>query len=140
MHAQACSTLCRPTDCRPLGSSVHGIFQARLLEWVAISYSRGSSEPRDQTRVSRISCTSRQILYHCATGKPHHSREVKQWKSLSCVRLFVTPWAIQSMEFSRPPESNYSYHVCISFSVLADMQPQVIAKGLSKCGPSYTPS
>ena len=42
-----------PMDCSPPGSSVHGIFQARVLEWVAISFSRGSSQPRDQTWVSR---------------------------------------------------------------------------------------
>ena len=51
----------------PPGSSVHGIFQARILEWVAISYSRESSRPRDRTRVSCISCNGRWILYHCAT-------------------------------------------------------------------------
>ena len=59
--SQLCSTLCDPTDYSPLGSSVHGIFQARILEWVAISYSKGSSPPRDQTGVS---CIGRQILYH----------------------------------------------------------------------------
>ena len=53
-------------DCSPLSFSVHGIFQARTLEWVAISFFRGSSQPRDRTHVSCISCTSRQILYHCA--------------------------------------------------------------------------
>ena len=42
-----CLTLCDPMDCNPPGPSVHGIFQARLLEWVAISFSRGSSHPRD---------------------------------------------------------------------------------------------
>ena len=52
--AQSCLTLCDPMDCSLPGSSVHGIFQARVLEWVAISFSRGSSGPRDQTRVSRI--------------------------------------------------------------------------------------
>ena len=50
--------LCNPMDCSPPGSSVHGIFQARILEWVAISCSRGSSPPRDQIPVSYISCTS----------------------------------------------------------------------------------
>ena len=60
-HAQSCPTLCEPMDCSPPGSSVHGIFQARILELVAMSYSRGSSRPRDQTH---ISCTGRQILYH----------------------------------------------------------------------------
>ena len=49
-----CPTLCNPMDCSLPRFSVHGIFQARLLEWVAISFSRGSSQPRDQTRVSRI--------------------------------------------------------------------------------------
>ena len=41
-------------DCSPPGSSIHGIFQARVLEWVAISFSRGSSQPRDQTQVSAL--------------------------------------------------------------------------------------
>ena len=50
--AQSCPTLCDPTDYSPLGSSVHGILQARVLEWVAVSFSRGSSRPRDRIRVS----------------------------------------------------------------------------------------
>ena len=49
---QSCPTLCNPVDCSPSGCSVHGIFQARILEWVAISFSRGSSRPRDQTCIS----------------------------------------------------------------------------------------
>ena len=49
---QSCPTLCDPMDCSLPGSSVHGIFQARVLEWVAISFSRASSQPRDQTRIS----------------------------------------------------------------------------------------
>ena len=52
--AQSCPTLCHPMDCSPPGSSVHGILQARVLEWVAISFSRGSSQPRDWTQVSSI--------------------------------------------------------------------------------------
>ena len=54
--AQSCLTLCNPKDCSPPGSSLHGIFQAIILEWVAISYSRGSTPPRNQTHVSCISC------------------------------------------------------------------------------------
>ena len=46
--------ICNSMDCSPSGSSVHGILQARILEWVAISYSRGSSWPRDRTLVSYI--------------------------------------------------------------------------------------
>ena len=52
--SQSCLTLCDPMDCSLPGSSVHGILQARVLEWVAISFSRGSSQPRDWTRVSHI--------------------------------------------------------------------------------------
>ena len=54
-------------DCSPPGSSVHGSLQARILEWVAILFSRASSQPRDQTRVSLVSCIGRRVLYHCAT-------------------------------------------------------------------------
>ena len=62
-RAQLCPALCNPLR----GSSVHGIFQARILEWVAISFSRGSSQPRDQTWVCYISCIGRWVLYHYAT-------------------------------------------------------------------------
>ena len=51
---QLCPTLCDPTDCSPPGSSVHGILQARILEWVATPFSRGSSRPRGATWVSCI--------------------------------------------------------------------------------------
>ena len=47
--AQSCPTLCDPMDCNLLGFSVHGILQARILEWIAISFSKGSSRPRDRT-------------------------------------------------------------------------------------------
>ena len=52
--AQSCPTLCNPMDCNPPSSSIHGVLQARILEWVAISFSRGSFRPRDRTQVSRI--------------------------------------------------------------------------------------
>ena len=52
--AQSCPTLCDPMDCSLWGSSIHGIFQARILEWVAISFSRSSSRSTVWTQVSRI--------------------------------------------------------------------------------------
>ena len=52
--AQSCATLCDPMDCNLPGSSVYGIFQVRVLEWVALSFSRGSSQPMDRIRVSLI--------------------------------------------------------------------------------------
>ena len=64
LSARLCSILCSPMDCSPPGSSTYGISQARILEWVAISASRESSQPRDRTHVSCVSCTGRRILYH----------------------------------------------------------------------------
>ena len=63
-HLSPVWLLCDPLDCTLPGSSVHGILQARILEWVAMPSSRGSSPPRDQTHVSYISCIGRQVLYH----------------------------------------------------------------------------
>ena len=54
VHVQSCPTLCHPMGHSPPGSSVHGILQARILEWVAISFSRRSSRPRNRTQVSCI--------------------------------------------------------------------------------------
>ena len=61
---QLCPTLWNPMDYSLPGSSVHGIFQERILEWVAISFSKESSQPRDPARVSYISCIGRPVLYH----------------------------------------------------------------------------
>ena len=56
--AQSCPPLCGPMDCSPPGSPLHGILQARILEWVAISYSRGSSRPSERVSCAHISCSS----------------------------------------------------------------------------------
>ena len=65
MHAKSpvCPTLCNPMHCGLPGSSVRGILQARILEWVVMPSSRGSSWPRDQTHIAYISCFGRQVLY-----------------------------------------------------------------------------
>ena len=60
----SCPTLLDPMDCSPPGSSVHGILQARVLKWIAMPSSRGSSWPRDLTGVPYVSCIGRQVLYH----------------------------------------------------------------------------
>ena len=70
--AQTCPTLCNPMDCSTPGSSVHGISQERILEWVVISFSRGSSQPRDRTRVSCVYCTGRRVLYQLS----HYTQKV----------------------------------------------------------------
>ena len=105
MHAkslQLCWTLCYPMDCSPPGSSVHGILLARILEWVAIFVSRGSSPPRSQTHVFMSPALAGRFFTTSTT-----------WETLllllsrfSRVRLFATPWtaahqAPPSMGFSR---------------------------------------
>ena len=59
-----CLTLCDPMGCSVPGSSIHGIFQARILEWLVMPSSRGSSLPRDQTRFSYVSCIGSWVLYN----------------------------------------------------------------------------
>ena len=95
---QSFLTLCNPMDCSLPDFSVHGIFQARILEWVTISFSRGSSQPRDRTWVS---CIAGGFFRREASAM----LKVKV-KSLNRVQLFVTPWTVAyqtplSMGFSR---------------------------------------
>ena len=67
LAAQSCLPPCDPMDCSPPGSSVHGILQARILEWVAMPSSRGSSQPRDRTHVS---CLAGGFFITGPLGKP----------------------------------------------------------------------
>ena len=83
--AQACLTLCNPMDCSPPGTSVHGILQARILEQVAISSFRGSSQPRDQTWVS---CIAGRCFTFCATRESHSLIEVHLWGEY-CILLIL---------------------------------------------------
>ena len=80
----SCVQLCDAVFCSPPVSSVHGISQARILEWVAISFSRGSSQPRNWTCVSCVSCICRWSLYGwCHLGSPPHISRIIEY-------LFVT--------------------------------------------------
>ena len=86
--AQSCLMLRRPLDCSLPGSSIHGICQARMLEWVAMSCSRQSSWPRDRTCISCVSCIGRWVLYnYCHLGSPQISRE---FLKLLSYELFIT--------------------------------------------------
>ena len=118
--------------CRPPGSSVHGIFQARKLEWVVISFSKGSSQPRDQTCISYI---GRQVLNHCAT------REVQtKWKltQISNV-LYLGP----NSKIKKKKKNLHRYKQNEKYSFTNQnqvwcgcqkkwIQPQVLLKGVSK--------
>ena len=77
MHtSQSCLTLCNTMDCSMTGSSVQGISQARILEWVAISSSRGYAQPRDRTHVSCISYIGRWVFTTMPSGKPKLSDDL----------------------------------------------------------------
>ena len=83
--AQSCPTLCNPVDCSPPSFSIHGILQARILEWVAISFSRGSSLPRDWTQVS---CIADRLFTIWATREASSGIEIFK-KSVSLMRNFL---------------------------------------------------
>ena len=93
--AQSYLTLYVPTDCSPPGSSVHEIIPAKILEWVAMPSSRGSSRPRDWTRVSCISCIAGRFFTTEPPGNPGRSSTLKHlynlqqmtgswWENTSC--------------------------------------------------------
>ena len=82
---QLCLTLCDPVDCSLPGSSVHGILQAGILEWVAMPSSRGSSPPRDRTLVSSISCIAGRFLTAEPPGKPG-----PRVYALNIIQIFLT--------------------------------------------------
>ena len=97
--AQSCPTLCDPKDCSLPGSSLHGILQARVLEWVAISFFRESSQPRDRTQVSRIPgrCfnlwATRKALPTLKDGKPDSS----------CILKFLHKRGLSRQAFKTSP-------------------------------------
>ena len=103
--AQSCPTLHDPMDCSLPGSSIHGILQARIVEWVAISFSRGSSQPRDQTRVSRIAgrcfttCATRVVCNHEPQLKP-----VVCWL-YSCITMWALLCCVSSVS-----STTYKFH------------------------------
>ena len=109
--AQSCPTLCSPVDFSPPASSVHGILQARILEWVAISFSRGSSRPRDRTQVSRIagrhfllnSCKSNFLL------KGSNIFSYAYWIDVFLIQCFC--WSMLPICFSAMKMDHLSCHI-----------------------------
>ena len=137
---QLCLTLRDPMDCSLPGSSVHGIFQARVLEWVAISFSRGSSWPRYQTRVSRTvgRCytiwATREILWinkkgetedemvRCRQWLNGHEFEQTQGDSEGQGNLLCcSPWGCKELDLvteQQQQQNNTSFNKEITFKVL----------------------
>ena len=141
MHAkslQSGPTLCHPMDYSLPGSSVHGILQERILEWVAMPSSRGSSPPRDWTHISCISCIGRWIIYHFlgeGNGNPLQYSCLENpmdggawWATVHGSRRVGHDWAT-SLSLSLPlvppgkPSSPFSFHL-MSFVKLGNTDPQ----------------
>ena len=125
--AQSCPTLCDPMDCSLPGFSVHGILQARILEWVTISFSRGSSRPRDRTRISHIGGRCFNLW---ATRKTHMAKLLQSCPTL-CNPIDGSPPGSPSLGFSRqehwsglpfPPPMHESEKWKWSRSVVSDPQ------------------
>ena len=90
LSSQSCPSLCHLMDCSLPGSSVHGILQARILEWIVMPFSRGSSQPRDRTQVSHI--TGGFFTVWATREEQEYWSGFSSVQSFSCVRFFVTPW------------------------------------------------
>ena len=101
---QSCLTLCNSMDCNPPGSSIYGILQARILEWVAISFSRGSSQPRDQTQVSHI--VGRRFTIWA-------TREVQIWKE-----TYVFNSHLQKLIIKKNNSAVWFYRLMLVISLL----------------------
>ena len=82
-------TLCDPMNCSPPGTSAHGIFQARILGWVAMHSSRGSSWPRDWTHISDVSCIGRQVLTTRTTWEAQEFSRCVHFKILNLALCFL---------------------------------------------------
>ena len=118
MHAQSYLTLCDCMDYSLPGLSVHGLLQTRILEWIAISYSRGSSPPRDWTHISWI---GRQILYHCATWEAlggDKNRGFYLIKKVKVTQSFLTLCNLPTPPPADPQPMDYTVHGILQVRIL----------------------
>ena len=123
LAAALCPTVCSPVDCSPPGSSVHGIFQARILEWVAIPFSRGSFPLRDQTCVSCISKQNHQGSLP-VTDKKYNLKITCSSLCSGSVSCFNSAWTEQTQGCPslQPPTTSGAFR--ISHSAVHDHQDQ----------------
>ena len=111
---KSCPTLCYPMHCSPPGSSFHEILQARILEWVAFSFSRGFSWPRDQTHVSYVSCIAGGFFTHWAI---RHFL----WSTRKCscpLRAYSLVKCIDTLFFINPSKFECLLHKCEFLKIL----------------------
>ena len=121
--AQLCPTLCDPMDCSHPGFSIHGILQARILEWIAIPFSRRTSQSRGRTLVS---CITGRFFIVCTSGNP---LKVTQSCLTLCDPMDCSHQALLSTEFSR-----LFYWSGLPFPSPGDLPNPGIKPGLPHCG------
>ena len=131
-----------PMDCSLSGSSVHGSFQARILEWVAISFSRGSSQPRDRTRVSHIVgrrftiWATREALYRLYYKELQNECNTQPW------RLFIlnlNGWENLETEWQAPGvNSNESTYITLPHNILPPFSAHTFSSHLKRPVSSYS--
>ena len=114
-------------DCSPPSSSVHGVFQARILGWVAIPFLRGSSQSSDWTRVSCVSCIGRWILYHCTTREAlGKSKRLKSEPTRGVI--LISQWGVEVHSrqswnaHSSQTLAGYLMHACMREKSLPHVQ------------------
>ena len=120
-----CLTLCDPMDCSLPGSSVHGIFQARILEWLAISFSRGSSWPRDRTH---ISCITGRFFITEPPGKPIDRVYDTEFLPFTQKSWLLEVWSKQNLHL---------YQVNIQLWIEVNILPYYSDRWLSGKHPTY---
>ena len=120
--SQSCLTLCDPVDCIPPGSSVNGILWTRILEWVAIAFSRGSSWPRDRTQAS---CIADRRLTFWATRKPTLVHKKSQMPSTTLCNSLRIEWRTSN---------DSSYASCSQASIFFSSQNVTACPDLQKLG------
>ena len=124
--AQLCSTLCDPMHCSLPGSSVHGILQARILEWVAIPFSRGSSRTRDRTRVSCITgrfftiwATREASRQHIKKQRHHFAHKGPYCQSYGFSSSHVQMWELDHKEGWAP--KNWCFPTAVLEKILGSL-------------------
>ena len=121
---QLCLTLCYRKDCSPPGSSAHGMLQARVLEWAAISSSRGFSRLGDWAHVSCIFCFGRWVLYYCATWEARYS----------CYTGPIFFFFFNFLAVLGLHRCVQTFSSCVEWWLFSSCRTQALGRGLSNCG------
>ena len=128
LAAQSCLTLCNPTDCSPPGSSVHGILQARILEWAALPFSRDLPNPGTERRSPTLQVDSLPSEHQ---GSPETRIAIR--KSL-CTKILWASWKASLLFLYRHNSNKLGWLV---FLPVAHLKLKTGREGKKECGQNY---